>query len=126
MKEADFTRYIFGKLPPVIYKWKIMNMMQNGVPDAYFSGLAGDCWIEFKWQKAPKRDNTKFKVQVSELQNRWLSYRASEGRNVAVVLGTPDGCRIFDSVNWSIPITRKDLIHTRADIVEWIIKQTLD
>jgi hypothetical protein len=126
VKEADFTRYIMGKLPRNIYKWKIMNVMQNGVPDCYFSGSAGDLWIEVKYlSRLPKKPDTKFKINVSELQNQWLTARSNEGRNVAVILGSKEGCRIFDQNDWSIPITRIDLIHTRADIVEWITRQTL-
>ena len=125
MKEADFTRYIMGKLPSEIYKWKIMNMMQNGVPDCYFSGSHGDLWVEVKYRNAPKRDNTKFKADLSELQNKWLTDRSNEGRNVAVILGTDAGCRIFDRNDWSIPIEKSDLIHTKQDIVEWICQQTL-
>jgi hypothetical protein len=125
MNEAGFTRYIFKKLPLEIYKWKIMNMMQNGVPDCYFSGSHGDLWVEVKYQKAPKKVNTKFKANLSTLQDKWLTERSKEGRNVAVVLGTDLGCRIFKYNDWSISLRRPDLIHTRADVIQWICKQTL-
>lgn len=126
MKEADFTRSIMRKLPPEVYKWKIMNMMQNGVPDCYFSGSAGDLWVEFKYKKAPKRESTLFNPALSDLQLKWLNERRAEGRNVAVVLGSDIGCHIYHySANFLEFITRKQLVHTRQDIVEWIVKETL-
>lgn len=125
MKEADFTRSIMRKLPPEIYRWKIMNMMQNGVPDCYFSGSAGDLWVEVKYVKAPKRNTTLFGANLSDLQLKWLNDRYKEGRNVGVILGTNIGSCIMVNGWWKELINREMLTNTKQDLVEWIIKQTL-
>lgn len=125
MNEAQFTRSIMKALPTEIYKWKIMNMMQNGVADAYFSGPAGDCWIEFKYIKAPKRENTVIKPDLSALQLKWLTERYKEGRTVALVVGSDIGCYIQPHQSFDKPILKKCLRLTKKQIVEWITTQTL-
>ena len=125
MTESQFTQSIMRKLDKRIYKWKIMNMMQNGVPDCYFSGPAGDLWVEFKYIKVPKRDTTEFKPKLSALQLKWLNERYDEGRNVAVILGSDIGSAIFIDRWWNGFITWKYLVSTKQDIVKWIETQTL-
>jgi len=126
MNESGFTRYIFKKLPPEIYKLKIRLAQQNGVPDAYFSGPAGDCWVEFKYITAPKREVTEILPNLSPLQIKWLEGRHKEGRTVCVVLGSDIGCYIFDQHDWDVPIIREHFtVYTRQHVIKWIIRQTL-
>ena len=126
MNESGFTRYIFKKLPPEIYKLKIRLAQQNGVPDAYFSGPAGDCWVEFKYITAPKRELTSITPNLSHLQTDWLNKRFDEGRTVAVVLGSDIGCYIYDIKDWTTPILKVHLKErNRKYVIEWIIEKTL-
>jgi hypothetical protein len=126
MNEAGFTRYIFKKLPPEIYKLKLLLPLQTGVPDAYFSGNKGDCWIEFKYITAPKKFTTNIVPNLSELQLQWLLRRKKEGRTVAVVLGSDIGCHIYSNVDWISPINRNILkLQQRKDVIDWIIAKTL-
>jgi hypothetical protein len=99
--------------------------MQNGVPDCYFSGSAGDLWVEVKYVKAPKRNTTLFGANLSDLQLKWLNDRYKEGRNVGVILGTNIGSCIMVNGWWNKLINREMLTNTKQDLVEWIIKQTL-
>ena len=125
MTEAGFTRYIMTRIPKEIYKWKIANMYQNGVPDCYFSGSKGDLWVEFKYITAPKRITTIFKPKLSQLQLTWLNSRCIEGRNVAVVLGSDIGCALYHKRPFDVPITRSILNQSRKDIIKWIEHETL-
>ena len=113
------------KLPPEIYRWKIMNMMQNGVPDCYFSGSAGDLWVEVKYVKAPKRETTLIKIDLSDLQRKWLTDRHTEGRNVALLVGSSLGCWLENCPPFDEPLNRNSFTVSREQVVQWIIRQTL-
>ena len=103
-----------------------MNMLQNGVPDCYFSGPAGDLWLEVKYVKAPKRSTTPIKLDLSALQRQWLIERNKEGRNVAALLGSDVGCYIYKPGDTAFENKiRSQLVLTRKDVVEWIVRQTL-
>ena len=125
MTESGFTQSIMRKLDKRVYKWKIMNMMQNGVPDCYFSGPAGDLWVEVKYITAPKRDTTKIIPNLSPLQLKWLEERANEGRNVAVLIGSNIGSTILEGKYFDGYLTRKNLTATKQQVIEWIETQTL-
>ena len=126
MNESGFTRYIFKKLPSEVYKLKIRLAQQNGVPDAYFSGPAGDCWVEFKYITAPKRALTSIVPALSRLQTDWLNKRFDEGRTVAVIVGSDIGCYIYDIKDWATPILNVHLKdQDRTDVIKWIVRKTL-
>ena len=124
MTEAGFTRYIMTRVSKHIYTWKIANVFQNGVPDAYFSGISGDLWVEFKYINAPKKESTFFKPKLSSLQLHWLVSRQNEGRNVAVILGSDIGSHIYIN-NFEVRINKTDLNMSRKEIIKWIETETL-
>lgn len=126
MTESTFTQYIMKKLNPKVYRWKILNMMQNGVPDAYFSGPKGDLWVEFKYIKAPKLNTTVAIPKLTKLQKKWLYDRWYEGRNVAVILGSELGSHIYNDNDWNLGVQRQYLSKTPKQVIEWIELQTLD
>jgi hypothetical protein len=126
MTESGFTQSIMRKLDKRIYKWKIMNTMQNGVPDCYFSGPAGDLWVEVKYIKLPKRELTEITPKLSDLQLRWLTQRKAEGRNVAVILGSEQGsCLYHINESFEDKVQRAAFNLSRNDVVKWIETQTL-
>ncbi|MBM7454523.1 hypothetical protein HNR62_000352 [Oceanisphaera litoralis] len=92
MTESQYTQAVHKKLAPEVFKWKIRDDYQGGVPDAYYrrnDGLPGPTlWIEYKYLKAlPKRDTTLVVPDLSEQQKRWLGFAQAAGDLVAVVLG---------------------------------------
>jgi hypothetical protein len=98
MIESGFTQSIHKKLPKHIYVWKISDRLTGGVPDAYYSSAKRDCWIEYKYvQKLPKN----VKPALSPLQTAWLNARHDEGRNVYVVVGSPEGCILYRDKEWN-------------------------
>jgi hypothetical protein len=133
MREAQFTNSV-GKLLPVnIYRLKLNCPYTGGVPDAWYSGTAGDLWVEYKYfsaEQLPKKviDLVNGKDPIlSKLQQSWLRNRHSEGRNVAVVVGfDKKHGLVLPGVTWDQPITRDEflsrMIHKR-DIAQWITQQ---
>jgi hypothetical protein len=88
MNEHSYIKAIHNRLPLSVYKWKINDNYQGGVADAYYSGNAGDLWIEYKYlARPPKRTNTEIKTCLTDQQRHWLRSRQKEGRNVALVIG---------------------------------------
>lgn len=93
MNEHDFVRSIHNALPRDLYRWKINDNFQGGVADAYYSGPAGDLWVEYKYVKLPKRPETRLpdRYGLSPQQLAWLTERHKEGRSVALVVGSDRG-----------------------------------
>lgn len=118
MTEHHYIRSIHDRLKrakPELYIWKINDPYQGGVADAYYSG-AQDLWVEFKFVKAlPKRDGTAVDIGLSQLQKNWLTSRHREGREVAVVVGSPDGSLILPGISWDRVISAADFLSSRVD-----------
>lgn len=124
MNEHSFVRSIHRQLPPELYRWKIADRFQAGVADAWYSGMKGDVWVEYKY--LPRTPVRKFKVPVTALQRHWLESRETEGRNVAVILGCPAGAAILKPTDWNTD--GKVEISTwsnKKEVVAWLIKQTM-
>lgn len=100
MNEAGFIRSVHRRLPPSVHAWKIAAQFANGVPDCWYSGMQGDLWVEYKFvQATPKRT---ISPRLSKLQVSWLEHRLKEGRNVAVIVGSPGGAAILHGLtSWS-------------------------
>lgn len=125
MNESGFTQSIMRKLDKRIYKWKIMSVMQNGVPDCYFSGPAGDLWLEVKYVKLPKRDTTIINPGLSALQLKWLNARHKEGRNVALLVGSEAGCWVENCRPFDVPLNKNSFTVSKQQVIKWIETQTL-
>ena len=95
------------------------NQYNGGIPDVWYSGPAGDLWVEYKFIAIPKRPETVIKIDLSELQRAWLTARHAEGRSVAVVVGSKEGGVWFGGVDWSRQINAKefcDLLVKRQEL----------
>ena len=80
MQERTFINKVHKKLPPTIYKWKIIDSYTGGVPDCFYSGPAGHCFVEYKFKKElPKRDRTPINFNLSAQQELWLTERSKQG-----------------------------------------------
>jgi len=98
--ENTFIGSVHRHLPVGIYHMKNHNQYNGGIPDVWYSGPAGDLWVEYKFIVIPKRSETTVRIELSELQKDWLSSRHREGRNVAVVVGSKEGGVWFGGVSW--------------------------
>jgi hypothetical protein len=121
--ETTFYRSVH-KLLPEVYKEKMYNPLRGGTPDVWYSGNANDLWVEYKWlAKVPKKAPIRMYKLLSPLQLMWLERRQKEGRNVAVVLGTPEGAWIFQSQSWEIdldPIHLRGCKYTKHHVADYI------
>ena len=87
MQERQFITKIHKKLPISIYKWKINDSYHGCVPDCFYSGPAGHCFVEYKFKKElPKRDTTLINFNLSAQQAIWLIERNKQSVPCYLVL----------------------------------------
>ena len=123
MRESTFTSKIHSLLPKHIHAWKISDRFHAGVPDAWYSGPAGDAWIEYKFYQAlPKR----FTPRLSPAQKQWLRERYHEGRRVLVIVGDPKYAVLLQHLEWEQPITASARLLSHKATAEWIASTLTD
>jgi hypothetical protein len=124
--ESNFIAKIHKRLPAAIYRMKTNNPYVAGIPDCYYSGSVGELWVEYKF--VPKIPiNGMVKVALSALQRQWLEGREVEGRNVGVVVGSPEGVVIFHGAAYPEEMSAAHFRIAMIDIeevAEWITEQT--
>ncbi|GIV03836.1 MAG: hypothetical protein KatS3mg015_2666 [Fimbriimonadales bacterium] len=110
---------------PRTYAEKMNNPWRTGTADVWYSGERGDLWVEYKYiERIPR--SAEILPDLTPRQKRWLNNRFDEGRNVAVVLGTPTGGVIYRNKEWMRPldhVTLAGLIVPRDEIARWIFSQ---
>lgn len=125
--ESTFIRQIHRLLPMSVYRMKNNNPYVAGIPDCYYSGAGGDLWVEYKFvAKLPVR--APVKIELSALQSSWLYGRADEGRNVAVIVGSPEGAVIFRVEDLGPDVTADQFraaMTPRQEVAKWITEQTM-
>lgn len=117
--ENTFIAAVHRHLPVDLYRMKNHNQYNGGIPDVWYSGPAGDLWVEYKFVVLPKRDATVIKVELSDLQKHWLAFRHAEGRNVGVIVGCKDGGVWMPGITWKNQHTAKAFrgsMDSRADL----------
>lgn len=123
--ENRYIGSIHKLLPVPVYYEKMCNPYRSGTPDVWYSGSLGDLWVEYKYiPSIPKR--TVVLPDLSDRQKRWLGNRLDEGRNVAVVLGTPKGGVIYRQRSWLEPLDPEGLsanLVPNRQIAVWIVSQ---
>ena len=126
--ESTFTKGVVKYLPVSVYHMKNNNPYVGGIPDLWFSGNRADLWVEFKYlPKVPLRAEVDPKKLLSALQLAWLDGRYNEGRQVAVVVGCPDGGVIMRDQEWLHEYSAqmfRDRLVPRKDIAQWITQST--
>ena len=107
--ENRFIQSIHRLLGAEVYRLKNHNPYASGIPDCWYSGNAGDLWVEYKFLTPPKRGSTIVDFcagkdpMLSALQQEWLRARHKEGRKVGVIVGTPDGGLWYPGLTWEPP-----------------------
>ena len=126
--ENTFIASVHRHLPAELYRMKNHNQYNGGIPDVWYSGPAGDLWVEYKFIVIPKRGTTIIKIELSDLQKNWLRSRSAEGRDVGVVVGSKEGGVWFPDVSWGRDITAdefRDHLMTRQQVSSVIEKLTV-
>lgn len=121
MNEAGFIKKVHKLLDPAVYRWKIADRFTGGIPDCWYSGPAGELWIEYKYVPGPSQT---IRANLSSLQSKWLRARMDEGRNVAVVVGLPGGAVLMTNGNWERKHSM-DAAQPITDIISFIHAHTL-
>lgn len=126
--ETRFIRAVHKLLPRNVHREKMHNPYRGGTADVWYSGNADDLWVEYKQlAKLPKKAPVCLDKLLSPIQQRWLSERHEEGRNIVVILGTPEGAWIFEGRAWSEPL-RPDDVRTsglsKQSVADYIQKRT--
>lgn len=123
--ETKFIASVHRHLPNV-YAEKTNNPWRSGTADVWYSGERGDLWIEYKFLERIS-ESEEILPDLSRRQERWLNNRHDEGRNVAVVLGTPEGGVLYRNKEWMRPldhVTLTERLMPRDEIARWIFSQT--
>ena len=73
VREKEFINKVHKHLPKEIYRWKINDPYHGGVPDTYYAGSTGFCFIEYKYQDTlPRRDTSK--IQINNIKNKMFLF----------------------------------------------------
>ena len=121
MQEKHFINKIHKRLSSDIYKWKINDAYHGGVPDVFYSGPGGHCFVEYKYKKElPKKHNTFIKFGVTAQQCAWLNARKDEGVPVFVALGVGKSVVFNDNFDVVNVYTVRDYITEAMSIDDFI------
>lgn len=100
------------------------NPYRGGTADVWYSGSADDLWVEYKWvAKLNKKSPIHISKLLSPLQLQWLRKRYEEGRNVVVILGTPEGAWVYERLDWELPLepeSVRSLAMSKRDVASYI------
>ena len=128
--ETRFYTGVHKCLPPLreLHREKMHNIYRGGTADVWYSGNLDDLWVEYKWlAKLPKKAPVCLDRELSPLQQQWLEGRHAEGRNIVVILGTPEGAWVCEGLAWKTPLD-SNAIRTRAltkqNVADYIKKRT--
>lgn len=103
-------------------------MYRGGTADVWYSANLADLWVEYKWlPKIPKSCEINLvggtTPILSHLQQQWLNARCDENRNVAVIVGTPEGAIILLNKQWMQTVKLTGLL-TKKQVADWITSKT--
>jgi hypothetical protein len=126
--ETRFYSAVHKLLPSNLHREKMNNPYRGGTADVWYSGNLDDLWVEYKWlAKLPKRALVRLDALLSPLQQQWLMGRHEEGRNIVVILGSPEGAWVFEGASWRQPLD-PDAIRTfgltKRQVADYIEKRT--
>lgn len=126
--ETIFYRSITKLLPRGLHVQKMFNPLYAGTPDLWLSGTADDLWLEVKFiNPIPVHAPIRLYKKLEASQRKWLSDRYDEGRNVAVLLGTPKGSIIVENKQWEVldVLADHDQWLSKQQIVEYLVRRTM-
>lgn len=130
MNEGRFITRIHQKVKrhvPGLFFVKIKMLYVAGIPDCYYSGNGGDVWVEYKYlNSTPKRSEFQLSHEVTALQRDFLSGRQAEGRQVGLIVGTPDGAAIYVDREWeSQRFKAPEKWLSDKEVIQWLVKRTI-
>lgn len=134
-RKAETTAYTginntLAEFHPHVYFEKMYNPLRGGTPDMYYD-YRRNLWVEYKYAALPARDTTVVQVDLSKLQDDWLSRQFNNGLEPWVIvcthLGrTPMGVIITEPAVWrsGMPCgSFKKLLKNRRELADEIAKR---
>ena len=101
MNETEFIFKIHKRLNPKIYRWKINDRYHGGIPDVFYSGPGGFCFVEYKYiPRTPKKQTTLLKFKLTKQQQTWLGKQSSFGLPVYTAFAVEN--RILFTDNFTV------------------------
>ena len=122
--EKTFIAKIHKALSKEIYRWKINDAYHGGVPDVYYSGLAGCMFVEYKYhRKIPVKATSKISINTSTQQKEWLKRAISHSVPAYVVVGAADKIVMTQDIDKTF-FTVKEFLEQALSFNEYIDKLT--
>lgn len=118
--ENTFIKRVNKQLPKDVYCLKTNNPYTAGVSDCWYSSFGGDLWIEYKWLGKITNSVT---AKLTELQKHWLNLRWAEGRNVACIVGSPQGALVLIDGEWNEAKETATNLLSVTELATWIKSQ---
>jgi len=131
--ENTFRASVHRYLPETVQHDKMNNPYSSGVADDLYCGNRADLWIEYKFlPKIPVRAEVDPSKLLSSLQALWINEKykrivGSRERQIAVVVGCPDGGVVFADQSWMHAISAKafrEKLVSRRELAQWIVQLT--
>ena len=128
--ESTYSASINKLLPVELHREKMHNVFRGGTADFWYSGTLDDLWVEYKYlPKIPLRTPIRVYKLLSALQLIWLNGPYREGRNVVVILGTPQKSWIYADGAWQVRDVSKSILldsgHDRKAVAAYIWGRTM-
>ena len=121
--ETTFIAAVNKHIPKSVYRMKNNNQYTGGIADVWYSGRDNDLWVEYKYlPRVPTRVDIDVMKLLSPLQQAWLRDRRMEGRNVAVIVGCPEGGVVLTDRQWELELTIQNF-RTLLRSKQWIFQQ---
>ena len=124
--ETRFYRRVNNRLPPEIHYQKIGSASENGTADIWYSGYRSDAWVEYKWEPKLSRGGVDPLKLLRPLQSLWINRRYREGRQVLVIIGTPEGCAILENGAWNARVPVEVFRHSMSDVSAFLSEKLHD
>jgi hypothetical protein len=126
--ETRFYTAVHKRLPREVHREKMHNIYRGGTPDVWYSGPKADLWVEYKWLAAlPKKAPVRAEKLLCPRQIQWLDGRYEEGRNIVVILGTPEGAWVYEDLAWLEPLLPSIVRErglTKQNVADYIYRRT--
>tara|TARA_R110002020_G_scaffold238795_2_gene451333 strand:- start:1094 stop:1498 length:405 start_codon:yes stop_codon:yes gene_type:complete len=123
MNEHGFIKKIHKMLPPRLYKWKINDPYHGGIPDAYYAGPHGFCFVEYKYiAELPKRGTTKLNFGLTTQQKIWLLTQHRFRVPVYVVLGAEDQVMFTQDFENANAFTVDQFLEHSVAVEDYVLK----
>ena len=125
MQERQFITKVHKNLSSDIYKWKINDSYTGGVPDCFYTGPAGHCFVEYKYKKElPKRDTTLINFNLSVLQAIWLTERNKQGVPCYLVVAVGNLVVITQNFEKANKYLTSEFLEDSMTFVDFVAKLT--